>query len=94
MNIGFSEGSESQLREHLIEELDHQLVPTEAWNKLVLWYGIAAGQVNGPLVANADMSSSHVPFQLMLLSASSLQLSFIFRSCQFIKYDILQQLSY
>lgn len=36
---------ESQtLKEHLIDELDYVLVPTEAWNKLVSWYGCLEGQ--------------------------------------------------
>uniref|UniRef100_A0A8B9BR61 Ubiquitin carboxyl-terminal hydrolase n=1 Tax=Anser brachyrhynchus TaxID=132585 RepID=A0A8B9BR61_9AVES len=32
------------LKEHLIDELDYVLVPTEAWNKLVAWYGCIGGQ--------------------------------------------------
>ncbi|XP_075795728.1 ubiquitin carboxyl-terminal hydrolase 4 isoform X1 [Pelodiscus sinensis] len=32
------------LKEHLIDELDYVLVPTEAWNKLVSWYGCVDGQ--------------------------------------------------
>ncbi len=32
------------LKEHLIDELDYVLVPTEAWNKLVSWYGCLEGQ--------------------------------------------------
>uniref|UniRef100_A0A672YQ07 Ubiquitin carboxyl-terminal hydrolase n=1 Tax=Sphaeramia orbicularis TaxID=375764 RepID=A0A672YQ07_9TELE len=32
------------LREHLIDELDYILVPTEGWNKLVSWYGLTEGQ--------------------------------------------------
>nr|XP_009671394.1 PREDICTED: ubiquitin carboxyl-terminal hydrolase 4 [Struthio camelus australis] len=32
------------LKEHLIDELDYVLVPTEAWNKLVTWYGCIDGQ--------------------------------------------------
>lgn len=32
------------LKEHLIDELDYVLVPTEAWNKLVNWYGCLEGQ--------------------------------------------------
>uniref|UniRef100_H3BAQ6 Ubiquitin carboxyl-terminal hydrolase 4 n=1 Tax=Latimeria chalumnae TaxID=7897 RepID=H3BAQ6_LATCH len=36
---------ESQtLKEHLIDELDYVLVPTEAWRKLVSWYGCVDGQ--------------------------------------------------
>uniref|UniRef100_A0A3B4UFE0 ubiquitinyl hydrolase 1 n=1 Tax=Seriola dumerili TaxID=41447 RepID=A0A3B4UFE0_SERDU len=33
------------LKEHLIDELDYVLVPTEAWNKLVSWYGCLGGVV-------------------------------------------------
>lgn len=37
--------NESQtLKEHLIDELDYVLMPTEAWNKLVSWYGCLEGQ--------------------------------------------------
>lgn len=32
------------LKDHLIDELDYVLVPTEAWNKLVSWYGCLEGQ--------------------------------------------------
>lgn len=37
--------SETQtLKEHLIDELDYVLVPTEAWDKLANWYGCMEGQ--------------------------------------------------
>ncbi|KAG7215057.1 hypothetical protein INR49_022815 [Caranx melampygus] len=40
-----TENQETQaLKEHLIDELDYVLVPTEAWNKLVSWYGCLEGQ--------------------------------------------------
>lgn len=32
------------LKEHLIDELDYVLMPTEAWNNLVSWYGCLEGQ--------------------------------------------------
>uniref|UniRef100_A0A8C5HXD9 Ubiquitin carboxyl-terminal hydrolase n=1 Tax=Gouania willdenowi TaxID=441366 RepID=A0A8C5HXD9_GOUWI len=32
------------IKEHLIDELDYILVPTEGWNKLVSWYGLMQGQ--------------------------------------------------
>ncbi|GAB1602017.1 ubiquitin carboxyl-terminal hydrolase 15-like [Argonauta hians] len=32
------------LKEHLIDELDYVLIPTEGWNKLVSWYGTVDGQ--------------------------------------------------
>ncbi|OPJ80763.1 ubiquitin carboxyl-terminal hydrolase 4 isoform A [Patagioenas fasciata monilis] len=40
----FSDPETQSLKEHLIEELDYVLVPTEAWNKLVTWYGCIEGQ--------------------------------------------------
>ncbi|XP_051976317.1 ubiquitin carboxyl-terminal hydrolase 15-like isoform X1 [Xyrauchen texanus] len=32
------------IKEHLIDELDYILVPTEGWSKLVSWYGLTDGQ--------------------------------------------------
>ncbi|XP_006873671.1 PREDICTED: ubiquitin carboxyl-terminal hydrolase 4 isoform X3 [Chrysochloris asiatica] len=44
-NSGLFSDLESQtLKEHLIDELDYVLVPTEAWNKLLNWYGCIEGQ--------------------------------------------------
>ncbi|XP_040102869.1 ubiquitin carboxyl-terminal hydrolase 4 isoform X2 [Oryx dammah] len=44
-NSGLFSDPESQtLREHLIDELDYVLVPAEAWNKLLNWYGCVEGQ--------------------------------------------------
>ncbi|XP_020645109.3 ubiquitin carboxyl-terminal hydrolase 4 [Pogona vitticeps] len=44
-NSGLFADSETQmLKEHLIDELDYVLVPTEAWNKLVNWYACIEGQ--------------------------------------------------
>ncbi|NXX77179.1 UBP4 hydrolase, partial [Urocolius indicus] len=44
-NSGLFDDPETQsLKEHLIDELDYVLVPTEAWNKLVAWYGCIDGQ--------------------------------------------------
>uniref|UniRef100_A0AAY4DXH5 Ubiquitin carboxyl-terminal hydrolase n=1 Tax=Denticeps clupeoides TaxID=299321 RepID=A0AAY4DXH5_9TELE len=40
----FSDHDTQTLKEHLIDELDYVLVPTEAWNKLVTWYGCVDGQ--------------------------------------------------
>lgn len=43
--LTFHTDQETQaLKEHLIDELDYVLVPTEAWNKLVSWYGCLEGQ--------------------------------------------------
>jgi len=30
------------LKEHLIDELDYNLVPKDAWHKLVSWYGVTS----------------------------------------------------
>uniref|UniRef100_A0A8C5H0Q9 Ubiquitin carboxyl-terminal hydrolase n=1 Tax=Gouania willdenowi TaxID=441366 RepID=A0A8C5H0Q9_GOUWI len=44
-NSGLFSDQETQvLKGHLIDELDYVLVPTEAWNKLVDWYGCLDGQ--------------------------------------------------
>ncbi|XP_004451955.1 ubiquitin carboxyl-terminal hydrolase 4 isoform X2 [Dasypus novemcinctus] len=44
-NSGLFSDPESQtLKEHLLDELDYVLVPTEAWNKLLNWYGCVEGQ--------------------------------------------------
>ncbi|XP_036426871.1 ubiquitin carboxyl-terminal hydrolase 4 [Colossoma macropomum] len=40
----FSDQETQALKEHLIDELDYVLVPTEAWIKLVSWYGCLEGQ--------------------------------------------------
>ncbi|XP_029899537.1 ubiquitin carboxyl-terminal hydrolase 4 isoform X2 [Aquila chrysaetos chrysaetos] len=40
----FGDPETQSLKEHLIDELDYVLVPTEAWNKLVRWYGCIDGQ--------------------------------------------------
>lgn len=42
------------LKEHLIDELDYVLIPTEAWNKLVMWYGCMDGQQ--PIVRKVSMN--------------------------------------
>ena len=39
------EGSNTALREHLIDDLDYFLLPDEGWNKLVSWYSIVQDQV-------------------------------------------------
>ncbi|MBN3271034.1 UBP15 hydrolase, partial [Polyodon spathula] len=38
------DGDSLSLKEHLIDELDYILVPTEGWNKLVSWYGLTENQ--------------------------------------------------
>ena len=40
----FSDDDTQTLKEHLIDELDYVLMPTEAWTKLVSWYGCLEGQ--------------------------------------------------
>uniref|UniRef100_A0A3P9NXZ1 Ubiquitin carboxyl-terminal hydrolase n=1 Tax=Poecilia reticulata TaxID=8081 RepID=A0A3P9NXZ1_POERE len=40
----FSDQETQALKEHLIDELDYVLVPTDAWNKLVSWYSCLEGQ--------------------------------------------------
>ncbi|KAK2169554.1 hypothetical protein NP493_1186g00003 [Ridgeia piscesae] len=34
------EGTNNTLKEHLIDEVDYNLMPDDAWKKLVMWYGI------------------------------------------------------
>ncbi|XP_061571266.1 ubiquitin carboxyl-terminal hydrolase 15-like isoform X2 [Cololabis saira] len=38
------DGDVLAIKEHLIDELDYILVPTEGWNKLVSWYGLTDSQ--------------------------------------------------
>ncbi|XP_062374038.1 ubiquitin carboxyl-terminal hydrolase 15-like isoform X4 [Sardina pilchardus] len=38
------DGDVLAIKEHLIDELDYILVPTEGWNKLVSWYGLTEAQ--------------------------------------------------
>ncbi|XP_043934415.1 ubiquitin carboxyl-terminal hydrolase 4-like [Protopterus annectens] len=40
----FADQDTQALKEHLIDELDYVLLPTEAWNKLVSWYSCVEGQ--------------------------------------------------
>ena len=40
----FTDGDVLAIKEHLIDELDYILVPTEGWNKLVSWYGLTEAQ--------------------------------------------------
>ncbi|XP_074952299.1 ubiquitin carboxyl-terminal hydrolase 4 isoform X2 [Phalacrocorax aristotelis] len=40
----FSDPETQSLKEYLIDELDYVLVPTEAWKKLVAWYGCIDGR--------------------------------------------------
>ncbi|MGH0162009.1 UNVERIFIED_CONTAM: hypothetical protein FKN15_042278 [Acipenser sinensis] len=38
------DGDSQSLKEHLIDELDYILIPTEGWTKLVSWYGLTENQ--------------------------------------------------
>uniref|UniRef100_A0A8C8JBF0 Ubiquitin carboxyl-terminal hydrolase n=1 Tax=Oncorhynchus tshawytscha TaxID=74940 RepID=A0A8C8JBF0_ONCTS len=38
------DGDVLAIKEHLIDELDYILIPTEGWNKLVSWYPLMEGQ--------------------------------------------------
>lgn len=40
MDFSPPDGDVLAIKEHLIDELDYILVPTEGWNKLVSWYGV------------------------------------------------------
>lgn len=57
---------ESQtLKEHLIDELDYVLVPTEAWNKLVSWYGCLEGQK--PIIRKVPRLSLYIEYSFVVL---------------------------
>ncbi|NP_001121498.1 ubiquitin carboxyl-terminal hydrolase 15 [Xenopus tropicalis] len=44
-NSGLLKDTDTQsLKEHLIDELDYILLPTEGWNKLVSWYSVVESQ--------------------------------------------------
>lgn len=69
------------LKEHLIEELDYVLVPTEAWNKLVTWYGCIEGQQ--PVVRKVSMGEeSYLQLGLLTLSLPSV-CDVYFARCEF-----------
>ena len=36
----------TELKEHLIDELDYILLHKEAWDKLLAWYGMVSNQVS------------------------------------------------
>lgn len=44
MCVLFVDWDTLDIKEHLIDELDYTLVPTEGWKKLVSWYGLKDGQ--------------------------------------------------
>uniref|UniRef100_A0A7N6B6Z1 Ubiquitin carboxyl-terminal hydrolase n=1 Tax=Anabas testudineus TaxID=64144 RepID=A0A7N6B6Z1_ANATE len=61
----FSDQDTQALKDHLIDELDYVLVPTEAWNKLVSWYGCLEGQ--RPIVVEHGMFVKHCKVEVYLL---------------------------
>ncbi|XP_023659927.1 ubiquitin carboxyl-terminal hydrolase 4 [Paramormyrops kingsleyae] len=64
----FSDQETQTLKEHLIDELDYVLMPTEAWNKLVGWYGCMEGQ--NPIVRKVvehGMFVKHCKVEVYLL---------------------------
>lgn len=52
------------LKDHLIDELDYVLVPTEAWNKLVSWYSCL--DVQRPIVRKVIRLFLTFVFRLIL----------------------------
>lgn len=51
------DGDVLAIKEHLIDELDYILVPTEGWNKLVSWYGLTEGQE--PIARKVKLKGFH-----------------------------------
>ncbi|XP_018417100.1 PREDICTED: ubiquitin carboxyl-terminal hydrolase 15 isoform X2 [Nanorana parkeri] len=44
LKVSFADTDAQSLKEHLIDELDYILLPTEGWNKLVSWYTLMENQ--------------------------------------------------
>ncbi|XP_073476091.1 ubiquitin carboxyl-terminal hydrolase 15 isoform X5 [Aquarana catesbeiana] len=44
LKVCFADTDTQSLKEHLIDELDYILLPTEGWNKLVSWYTLMENQ--------------------------------------------------
>ncbi|XP_068132716.1 ubiquitin carboxyl-terminal hydrolase 15 isoform X3 [Hyperolius riggenbachi] len=44
LKVSFADTDTQSLKEHLIDELDYILLPTEGWNKLVSWYTLMENQ--------------------------------------------------
>ncbi|XP_049588435.1 ubiquitin carboxyl-terminal hydrolase 4 isoform X2 [Syngnathus scovelli] len=64
----FSDQDKQILKDHLIDELDYVLVPTEAWNKLVSWYSCLG--VQRPIVRKVvehGMFVKHCKVEVYLL---------------------------
>uniref|UniRef100_A0A3Q2R3M4 ubiquitinyl hydrolase 1 n=1 Tax=Fundulus heteroclitus TaxID=8078 RepID=A0A3Q2R3M4_FUNHE len=67
----FSDQVTQALKEHLIDQMDYVLVPTDAWNKLVSWYGCLEGQ--SPIVRKVieqGMFVKHCKVEVYLLELS------------------------
>nr|KAF6311435.1 ubiquitin specific peptidase 4 [Myotis myotis] len=92
-NSGLFSDPESQtLKEHLIDELDYVLVPTEAWNKLINWYGCVEGQQ--PIVRKVveyGLFVKHCKVEVYLLELKLCENSdpTNMRSCHFSKADTI-----
>ncbi|XP_072175057.1 ubiquitin carboxyl-terminal hydrolase 4-like [Diadema setosum] len=64
----FVDGQVGTLKEHLIDELDYVLVPTEAWNLLTKWYGVVANQPPMPRkVVEYGMFVKHCKVEVYLM---------------------------
>lgn len=57
-----ADGDVEGIKEHLIDELDYVLLPTDGWNKLVSWYGLAEGQE--PIARQVRLSKTTQPDQI------------------------------
>ncbi|KAM8758560.1 ubiquitin carboxyl-terminal hydrolase 4 isoform 2-T2 [Rhynchonycteris naso] len=92
-NSGLFSDPESQtLKEHLIDELDYVLVPTEAWNKLLNWYGCVEGQQ--PIVRKVvehGLFVKHCKVEVYLLELKLCENSDLTNvlSCHFSKADTI-----
>ncbi|XP_028680996.1 ubiquitin carboxyl-terminal hydrolase 4 [Erpetoichthys calabaricus] len=67
----FSDPETQTLKEHLIDELDYVLVPTEAWQNLVNWYGCVENQQ--PIIRKVvehGMFVKHCKVEVYLLELS------------------------
>ncbi|XP_062441818.1 ubiquitin carboxyl-terminal hydrolase 4 isoform X6 [Rhea pennata] len=83
----FSDPETQSLKEHLIDELDYVLVPTEAWNKLVTWYGCIDGQE--PIVRKS-VGFGHLTRKRKSMRATYRQLEVASRSQALISHGRLQ----
>ncbi|XP_070312195.1 ubiquitin carboxyl-terminal hydrolase 4 isoform X2 [Odocoileus virginianus] len=92
-NSGLFSDPESQtLKEHLIDELDYVLVPAEAWNKLLNWYGCVEGQQ--PIVRKVvehGLFVKHCKVEVYLLELKLCENSDLTNvlSCHFSKADTI-----